>query len=132
MSQTANCHHGLEGHVYYISGNQMPSPEEKPSAPKGVKTTLYIYDLTNINQVNREGQTAFYNSISTNLVKKVETDENGYFKVKLNPGSYSLFVKKDEQFFSSQFDEKNNIHPVEVKPGKTTPVVFNVNYNAVY
>ena len=79
-----------------------------------------------------EGSSAFFKSISTGLVKQVETDENGYFKIKLKPGLYSLFVKKGDLFYSSQFDEKNNIHPVEVKKGKTTEVDFRANYDALY
>ena len=125
-------HTGAKGQVYLVAGNQMPSPGQSPLKPKGIKTTLYIYGLTNINEVKREGNSAFYHDISTILVKQVETDENGYFKVKLRPGWYSLFVKKGALFYSSQFDEKNNIHPIEVKRGKTTEVVFKANYDAVY
>jgi hypothetical protein len=126
------CGRGLKGYVYEVKGNQMPSPDEPRSKPKGLKTTLYIYKLTNINQVTRQAQSPFYIGITTELVKEVETNDKGYFKVKLKPGMYSLFVKKDNLFFSSIFDEKMNIHPVEVKPGTMTDVVFNVNYNAAY
>ena len=125
-------HTGIKGYAYLVTGNQMPSPNQIPSQPKGIKTTLYIYSLTNINEVSRQGNSAFYQNISTELVTQLETDENGYFRIKLKPGRYSLFVKKGELFYSSQFDEKNNIHPVDVKRGKTTEVVFRVNYDAVY
>ena len=125
-------HTGIKGHVYLVTGNQMPSPDQQPLPPKGVKTMLYIFSLTNINEVSREGNSAFYKSISSGLVKQVETDENGYFKTKLKPGLYSLFVKKGDLFYSSQLDEKNNIHPVEVRKGKTTEVVFRANYDALY
>ena len=130
-AETSYCGRGLKGHVYQVSGNQMPSPEEPPSKPRGMKTTLYIYQLTNIKEVVRKDQSPFYTSISTPFVKQVETNDKGFFRVKLKPGIYSLFVKKDDLFFSSQFDEKNNIHPVEVKSGMTE-VVFNVNYGATY
>ena len=130
--RTEFCGRGLKGYVYEVKGNQMPSPDEPRSKPKGMKTTLYIYKLTNISQVTRQGQSPFYSNISTQLVKEVETNEKGYFKVKLKPGMYSLFVKKDNLFFSSIFDGENNIHPVEVRAGTMTDVVFNVNYNAVY
>lgn len=123
---------GIRGHVYLETGNRMPSPESPMPAPKGVKTTLYIYPLTNINEVEREGVSAFYKSISKTLVRQVSTDASGAFKAKLKPGVYSLFVKKGDTFFSSQFDEKNNIHPVEVRAGKMTEVVFKANYDAVY
>lgn len=123
---------GIKGHVYLVRGNQMPSPDRPASAPAGVKTTLYVYELTNISQVNREGVSAFYNAVNTRLVKEIQTDDQGAFSVKLKPGHYSLFVKKGSLFYSSQFDEKNNIHPVEVKSRSMTEVTFQANYDAVY
>lgn len=133
FSKDYNCFRaGIKGHVYLETGNRMPTIGEPSPEPIGIKTILYIYELTNINDVQREGQSAFYHSVNTALVKEVETDDKGFFRVKLKPGNYSLFVKKGDRFYSSQFDEKNNIHPVEVKPGKMTRVVFKANYGAVY
>ncbi len=126
------CGRGIKGYVYRVSGNQMPSPDEPRAKPKGMKTTLYIYELTNIKDVIRQANSPFYSSLSTRLVKAVETNDKGFFRVKLKPGTYSLFVKKDNVFFSSIFDDKNNIHPVEVKAGAMTDIVFNVNYDATY
>lgn len=123
---------GIEGYVYRVSGNQMPSPGRKISMPKGFKTTLYIYQLANIRQVIRNGQSAFYSSINTNLVSKIETDTNGYFKIRMEPGRYSLFTKKDKLFFANWFDKDNNIAPAEVLPGKMTKTEFIVDYDAVY
>lgn len=123
---------GIRGHVYLVTGNQMPSPDIPPSAPKGTQTTLYIFELTNISQVGREGMSAFYRTISTRLVKEVTTGADGSFSVKLKPGRYSLFVKKGDLFYSGMFDSQNNIHPVEVVKGKMTEEDFRVNYDAVY
>ena len=123
---------GLKGHVYLVAGNQMPSPDQPPAAPKGIQTNLYIFELTNISQVSREGMSAFYKGVSTRLVREVATNADGSFSVKLKPGWYSLFVKKGELFYSSQFDEKNNIHPVEVKSKQVAEVTFQANYDAVY
>jgi hypothetical protein len=123
---------GIEGHVYRISGNQMPSPDIKPTPPKGIKTTLYIFNLTNLNQTIRQDQSSFYSSIKTKLVKKVETDTNGYFKVKLPAGQYSLFVKKDTMFYANWFDGNNNIAPVQVLPQKLSKVEFRIDYDAYY
>jgi len=123
---------GIEGYVLRISGNQMPSPDRKSSVPKGIQTTLYIYQLTNMNQVIRQGQSAFYSSIKTKLIAAIETDTNGYFKVALDPGRYSLFTKKDKIFFANIFDKDNNIAPAEVLSGKMTSVKFVVDYDAVY
>src|ERR1700754_1820846 len=53
---------GIEGQVVLVSGNQMPSPDRPPGEPKGIKTTLYIYQLADLNHVNRVGQSAFYSN----------------------------------------------------------------------
>jgi len=123
---------GIEGYVYRISGNQMPSPDIKPTPPKGIKTALYIFDLTNISQTVRQGQSSFYLSVKTKLIKKVETDSTGYFKVKLPTGHYSLFTKKAELFYANWFDGNNNIAPVEVLPRKLSRVEFKIDYDAYY
>jgi hypothetical protein len=129
----AGCgHSGIRGHVYLVQGNQMPSPDIPPTFPKGIRIKLYIYELTNISQVSREGVSAFYKNISTSLVKEVESGEDGSYSARLKPGRYSLFVKKGDLFYSSMFDDKNNIHPVEVKKGEMTEDDFRVNYDAAY
>ena len=121
---------GIKGNVYLVKGDQMPSPDRPPSKGKGIKTTLYIYELTNVNETAQQG--AFYTSINSKLVKEVTTGEDGSFKVKLKPGWYSLFVKKGEMFYSNIFDGKNNIHPVEVKKGEWAEEDFKADYDAVY
>ncbi len=121
---------GIQGHVYRVSGNQMPSPDASRSKPAGMKTTLYVYELTNASQATQEG--AYYKSISTKLVKEIASDDSGYFKAKLKPGWYSLFVKKGELFYSNIFDDKMNIHPVEIKNGEWKEEDFKVDYDAVY
>ena len=121
---------GIKGYVRLVRGNQMPSPDVPRSEPPGMKTTLYVYELTNTSQVIAQG--AFYESVSTKLIKEVKTDDKGYFKVKLKPGIYSLFVKKGDLFYSNIFDDKNNIHPVEVKKGEWAELDFRADYDAVY
>ncbi len=123
---------GIEGYLYKVSGNQMPSPDVKPSVPKGTKGTIYIYRLTNVNQAVKKTGSSFYTSVSTRLIKRVQTNSKGYFNVQLPSGKYSLFIKKDTVLYANRFDSQNNIAPVEVKPGKMTKVEVRMDYNAVY
>ena len=46
---------GIEGYIFRISGNRMPSPDAKLSPPKGIKAVLYVYQLTSFSQVTRAG-----------------------------------------------------------------------------
>jgi hypothetical protein len=123
---------GLEGYIFRITGNRMPSPDAKLSPPKGIKAILYIYELTSLNQVTKQGESAFYSSIHTNLVQTVTSGENGYFFAPLPPGEYSLFTKKDALYYANNFDGDNHIAPVKVVPHKVTQVNVNVDYDAVY
>lgn len=121
---------GIKGNIYRVSGNQMPSPDLPPSKPKGMKATLAIFELTNTSQVEIAGK--FYETPTTKLVELIQTNEEGAYKVKLKPGKYSLFVKIDSLYYSNVFDDKLNIHPVEIKKGKWSIDNFMVSYDAVY
>jgi hypothetical protein len=79
-----------------------------------------------------EAHAPFYTAINTKLIKQVNSDTKGEFKVKLPPGQYSLFIKKDDRFYANLFDEKNNIAPVTVAKGKFTEVEVRADYDAVY
>ena len=114
---------GIEGTVFGVGGNLMPAPNRKRSIPKdGIPTTLYIYELTNISQVDRTGESPYYRAIHTRLIKQADTDEKGHFRVPLPAGHYSIFTKKNDLFYASRRDEKNNLSPVEVLPGKMTKI----------
>jgi len=114
---------GIEGTVFLKAGNRMPAPNRKPSDPKdGIRATVYIYELTNISQVDRVGETPYYQAIHTRLVRQAGTDDKGHFKVLLPAGHYSLFTKKDTLFYASRRDEYNNLAPTEVLPGKMTKI----------
>lgn len=114
---------GIQGTVFSIGGNRMPAPNYKPPVPKeGVRATLYIYELTNISQVDRVGETPYYRAIHTRLVRQADTDDKGHFKVLLPAGKYSIFTKKDSLFYASRRDVDNNLAPAEVLPGKMTVI----------
>ena len=123
---------GIKGKIYRVQGNQMPAPGEPSTLPQPFQTTLYIYELTNMAQVKRASEASFYTAINTKLVKEIRADKKGAFKVKLPPGQYSLFVKKDDLFYANIFDDKNNIAPVTVEKGKYTTVEVKADYGAVY
>jgi hypothetical protein len=127
-------HQGIEGTVIRVGGNHMPDPHHPTGPPAGVRSTVYIFELTNIGQVIRQGSSPYYSSIGTRFVKRAETDEKGHFRAGLAPGTYSLFTKKGELYYATRMDDKNNIAPVEVLPGKITPVECRVesDHKAVY
>ncbi len=115
------------------------------AARTGVKATVCIFELTSDNQVVRKGSdgasgsgsggsSPYYQAVLTHLIRQVDTDDKGYFQVALPPGTYSVFTKKGDLFYATQRDEKNNIAPVKVLPGKITRIQCSVesDHKVVY
>jgi hypothetical protein len=123
---------GIIGEVTEVTGNQMPMVGGSAGAPKAYKTTVYIYDSTNIAQTKQIGTSPLFSMISTRLVQKLDTNEAGQFSAELPAGTYSVFVLKGGAFFANQFDEKNNIGLCRVEVGKQTRLQITVNTDASY
>lgn len=134
---------GIEGRIYLISGNHMPSPRlprdtssGTQASPKGtgIKGTICVFTLTSDSQVTRQGTSPWCEAVHTRLIRQVDTDDQGNFSVLLPPGTYSVFTKRGNLFYASRRDDRNNIAPVEVLPGKMTRVNCSVesDHKAVY
>ena len=117
---------GIEGVVRVMSGNQMPASGIKRGPSRGVKTKVYVFELTNISQVVRRGSSSYYSSVHTRLVTVADTDSTGHFCVCLPEGRYSLFTRSGEWYFASRRDVDNNLAPAEVSKGKVTQVECHV------
>ena len=123
---------GITGYVYEVKGNQMPMIGEEPPKPKGVATAVYIYEATNINQVQRLGVSTFYTAIYTKQIGLIQSDSTGHFSIELPVGNYSLFVKIGEKYYANRFNEKNDINLYKVEDSKVTDGRITINYAAAY
>jgi hypothetical protein len=125
---------GIEGTARRSSGNRMPAPHFHPGLPPGIRATICVFALTNISQVTAAGAAGLYRTVQTPLIRQTDTDDSGRFRIYLPPGNYSVFTKKGSLFYATRRDEKNNIAPVEVEPGKMTRVDCSVEFDhaAVY
>lgn len=121
---------GIKGQVFWISGNQMPGPDESRSPQQGIVREVVIYTLVRLPEVKQEG--SFFSNIQGQPVATVLSKADGSFKVKLPPGSYSVFVKEINGLFANLFDGDGNINPVTVKAKKYTWITLTVDYEAAY
>jgi hypothetical protein len=133
-SQTTvnNMQQGIKGQVLELSGNQMPGPGKVNDPGKPLKTTVYVYEATNLSQVERQNEEPMYTAIRSRFVKSFESDKDGFFVTELPPGTYSIFTKVDGKFFANTFDGKGIIAPVEVEQNKITGVNIIINAKAAY
>lgn len=123
---------GISGFIYELKGNQMPMKGEELTKPRGIIKEIFVYEATNITQVNRVGTSPFYNDITTKLVTSVISDSTGKFSVELPVGNYSLFIKIGNQYFANRFNEKNEINLYAVKEEEITEATFIINNTATY
>ena len=123
---------GITGFIYEESGNRMPMKGAGPQKPKGLSTTIYVYELTNLEQVSRVDVSPFYTAVRTRPVTTAHSDSTGAFSIRLAPGTYSLFVKIGGRFYANSFDSNNNIAPATVRKGQLSTVRLIVNPSAVY
>jgi hypothetical protein len=123
---------GITGQLTELKGNRQPSPDLPPAKTQAIAGTILVYEPTHISQVSRVGTSSLYTAISTKLVASVETDSTGLFTVALPVGSYSLFVKQPNGFYSNLFDSNNNIALFTVEEGKLTTVKLVVSLKASF
>ena len=91
----------------------------------GIKREVAIYELTTLDNASHEN--GIFKSVPTPLVTSVMTEDDGSFRVKLPPGTYSVFVKEGDGLFANLF-EANRINPVVVKPKQYSWVTITVEY----
>ncbi|HEY8937821.1 MAG TPA: carboxypeptidase regulatory-like domain-containing protein [Cyclobacteriaceae bacterium] len=122
---------GIQGEVFWVSGNQMPGPGKVSSPQQGVVREIYIYEVTRL-QDAEQGADGFFTSIKKPLVTKTSSQPDGSFHVKLPPGEYSLFVKEEKGLFANLIDNDGKINSVLVKPKKYSYITIAIDYEAVF
>jgi len=121
---------GIRGQVFWLSGNQMPGPGKTLSPQHGVIREIHIYNAANLS--DNPTQNGFFNSVATVLVAKVISESDGSFKVRLEPGRYSVFVKEKDALFANLFDGQGCINCIIVKPKKFSWLTITVDYEAAF
>jgi hypothetical protein len=126
---------GIRGQVLWLEGNLMPTIGDENNTPpipegEGIQRTVHIYDLTSRNEA--KSSDGFFSDIAEERIKSVETDQNGYFSVALEPGRYSIFVEEAQGLFANSFDGAGNINPVKVSADSISQVELKVDYKAYY
>lgn len=122
---------GIQGQVFWVSGNQMPSPDRKPATPQqGAVREIHIYEAVTSDNTIRDG--IFFKQINSTLAAKVPTDAEGQFKVKLPEGRYSVFTLEKNGLFANVMDGDGCINCVQVTAKKYTWITITVDYEAAY
>ncbi len=121
---------GLQGQVFWVSGNQMPGPEAVLSPNQGAVREILIYEITGFKDATQVGP--FFRDIKTKLVASTQSKPDGTFKIKLPVGSYSVFTREKNGLYANLFDNQGNINPVFIKAGQYSWKTITIDYDAAY
>lgn len=121
---------GIRGQVFWLSGNQMPGPGKALSPQQGAIREIHIYNAASMK--DNPSPNGFFSSISSVFVTSVVSEKDGTFKVRLEPGRYSVFVKEQNGLFANLFDGEGCINCVIVKPKEFAWITITVDYEAAY
>ena len=121
----------VKGRVVRISGNQMPSPDLGSTESKGFKTIVYFFEpfaADNVNRIN-----GFYQGIASKELARVNSDAEGFFKVNLLPGKYSVLIGKDSvNFYSNVLDGRGVVNLYEFKKRAQYNITLRADWDAAY
>ncbi len=97
----------LQGYVDMKEGNCMPPVNISMCTKSRIITQIAVFPKTNINQVINN----YYRPVIGPIKMAVSNadDINGYYKIILEPGTYSIFAKDSKEnndFYCNSFDDK--------------------------
>ncbi|WP_051286538.1 hypothetical protein [Salinimicrobium terrae] len=120
---------GIWGDIWFWKGNFMPVGRGEICQ---VQRTVYIYELTTREEAEQEGYSPFFSSVYTDLVTTTESNAEGFFQVILEPGTYSLFIREGDNYYSNSYGPGGEIFPVTVTAGEVSEVLVNITTEAVF
>ncbi len=121
---------GIKGQVFWLSGNQMPGPGKTKSPQQGIVREIVVYPEIKLQDTKQTD--GFFSEIQSKPIATIFSKADGSFKIKLPPGTYSVFVKENKGLFANLFDGQGIINPITVKLKKYTWITLAVDYEAVY
>ena len=122
---------GIQGQIFEQKGNQMPQKGKPFSKGVGYATQLYVFEPTSMQTASQISGNLF-SMPSTQLIGTFTTDSLGRFKCNLKPGRYSIFVRYENGYYATSFNQRNELGIVQVLEGTFAPVEVIVSAKASY
>ena len=120
---------GIWGTLALMEGNCMPviPPAHSTCKTCPVKRTIKIYSYTLQSQAIPRVSNGLYDSLTTQLIKEVDTDDDGFFQADIPPGHYTVVAVEKNKLYAFGFDGQGGLSPVTFTGGKQ-----NVNLTLIY
>lgn len=116
---------GIKGQVFLYTNVLTDSTAPRHDPRSGIRREIVIHEITTLDQASQVN--GIFKPVPTTLVLSVMSRDDGSFKAKLPPGTYSVFVREGQDLYANLFHQ-NQINPVVVKPGQYSWVTITVEY----
>lgn len=120
---------GIWGDIWYWEGDFMPMCPSGTIYP--VERTIYVFEVANRFDVERDGYGPFYSKIHTKLIDSVLSEPGGFFQIELDTGSYSLFVKEVGVYYANT-SNSIGISGVQVQKDQVSDFLFNITHSSTW
>lgn len=120
---------GIQGKIFWVDNSGVPSPSQNPDPQTGVQREIAVYEVATRADAQQDSD-GFFSDITTKLVLSAVSNADGSFKIKLLPGTYSVFVKEPKGLYANLFDRQNRINPVIVQSRQYTWITITIDYQA--
>ena len=122
---------GVKGKVLLQKDAMMPLKGKTKQEGKPYSTIVYIYEAASIGQlVGQEGNWA--KGIQTKLIKKVQSNAEGGFKIRLSPGKYTLVLGYKEGIYIPYFSGSNGVAFVEVTKSQYQEIDLTILASSIF
>jgi len=122
---------GIWGTITRRDGNCMPVVDSAHTTCKEIpaQRSVYVYEYTTIKDIN--GSMKNFTAPATQLKAVIKTDAEGFYELKIAPGTYSIFVEENGTFYAGYGDGNGGLNPVTVIAGQVSTGHIVLDY-AVY
>jgi len=111
---------GLWGTLSILTGNCMPMvpPGSTTCSHCPAKRTIRIYEYTTTAQATPANRGPWYDSFNTRLLKEFSSDDNGFYQVEIDPGTYTAVAIDNNKMYSYGIDGQGGISTINITAGK--------------
>lgn len=122
---------GIKGRVFLEKEANMPLKGKTKQVGSAFSTKVYVYAAANTNQLmGQEGNWA--KGIQAKLIRQVQADQAGRFKLALRPGKYTLVLGFKEGIYIPFFSGSNGVAFVEVSKHQYQEIDLTITASSIF
>ena len=122
---------GIKGKVLLQKDAMMPLKGRSTQEGKPYSTLVYIYETISMDQlVGQNGNSV--NDVKAKLIKKVQSNPNGVFKIRLRPGKYSIVLGYQDGYYIPFFSGSNGVAFVEVRKHQFHEIDLTITASSIF